>query len=510
MDTFGLLTLLIVLPALSAAVVGLVPSGNRAVLRAVALSGAVATFAASLALLGGFAVGDAGFQLSEQAAWIPAWGISYRLGVDGVSLFLVLLTTFLMPLVILAAWHQREGAKGFFVSLLALEAALVGVFLALDLVLFYVFFEAMLVPMYALIGIWGGANRRYAAVKFFLYTLAGGFLMLVGIVYLYFAAGAESFGYDAIRTGVELSATEQTLLFGAFFVAFAIKVPLFPLHTWLPDAHTEAPTAGSVILAAVMLKIGGYGFLRFSLPFFPDATVALAPYVLALGVVGILYGALVAMVQGDVKKLVAYSSVAHLGFVVIGTFGLSEIGASGSVVQMVNHGITTGTLFLLIGFMYDRTHSRAIADYSGLLRAAPVFGGLFLVTVMSSIALPGLNGFVGEFPILIGTFQTVPWAAVLSAFGVILAALYLLWAYQRMFHGPVEGKAIGMPDLTAREVAVVAPLIALMIGIGLYPAPLYDRVTPSVEAIIAEVDGARAAAEESRDVSSVEAGEDTR
>ncbi len=496
MDSFGALTLLIALPALTAAVVGLLPSGNRAAPRAVALSGAVVTFAASLSLLGGFVVGDAGFQLSEQAAWIPAWGISYRLGVDGVSLFLVLLTTFLMPLVILAAWHQREGVKGFFVSLLALEAALVGVFLALDLVLFYVFFEAMLVPMYALIGIWGGADRRYAAVKFFLYTLAGGFLMLVGIVYLYFAAGASSFGYEAIRTGVDLSTTEQTLLFLAFFAAFAIKVPLFPLHTWLPDAHTEAPTAGSVILAAVMLKIGGYGFLRFSLPFFPDATVTLAPYVLALGVVGILYGALVALVQRDVKRLVAYSSVAHLGFVVVGTFGLSATGASGSVVQMVNHGITTGTLFLLIGFMYERTHSRAIADYSGLLRAAPVFGGLFLVTVMSSIALPGLNGFAGEFPILVGTYQTVPWAAVLSAFGVILAALYLLWAYQRMFHGPVEGKAVGMPDLTAREVAVVAPLIALMVGIGLYPAPLYDRVTPSVEAIIAEVDGAAAAAME--------------
>jgi NADH-quinone oxidoreductase subunit M len=346
MDSFGALTLLIALPALTAAVVGLLPSGNRAAPRAVALSGAVVTFAASLSLLGGFVVGDAGFQLSEQAAWIPAWGISYRLGVDGVSLFLVLLTTFLMPLVILAAWHQREGVKGFFVSLLALEAALVGVFLALDLVLFYVFFEAMLVPMYALIGIWGGADRRYAAVKFFLYTLAGGFLMLVGIVYLYFAAGASSFGYEAIRTGVDLSTTEQTLLFLAFFAAFAIKVPLFPLHTWLPDAHTEAPTAGSVILAAVMLKIGGYGFLRFSLPFFPDATVTLAPYVLALGVVGILYGALVALVQRDVKRLVAYSSVAHLGFVVVGTFGLSATGASGSVVQMVNHGITTGTLFL--------------------------------------------------------------------------------------------------------------------------------------------------------------------
>jgi NADH-quinone oxidoreductase subunit M len=410
------------------------------------------------------------------------------LGVDGLSLFLVLLTTFIFPLVVLAAWEQVERVKGFFGSLLALEAALIGVFLALDLILFYVFFEAMLVPMYALIGLWGGANRRYAAIKFFLYTVVGGLLMLVAIIYLYFAAGATSFDYDVIR-GVSLTGAEQTWLFLAFFAAFAIKVPLFPFHTWLPDAHTEAPTAGSVLLAAVMLKIGGYGFLRFSLPYFPEATTTLAPAILVLGVIGVLYGALVAMVQSDIKKLVAYSSVSHLGFVAIGTFALSTTAAAGSVVQMVNHGLSTGALFLLIGFMYDRTHSRAITDYSGIAKSAPVFSGLFLITVMSSIALPGLNGFVGEFPILLGTFQTVPWAAVLGAFGVILAALYLLWAYQRMFHGPVEGRAVGLLDLTAREIAVMVPLIALMIGIGLYPSPIYDRVNPTVEQIIGEVNG---------------------
>jgi NADH-quinone oxidoreductase subunit M len=444
------------------------------------------TFAASLVVLVGFVVGDAGFQMSEQVAWIPEWGITYRLGVDGLSLFLVMLTTFIMPLVMLSAWEQVDRVKGFFGSLLALQAAMIGVFLALDLILFYVFFEAMLVPMYGLIGIWGGANRRYAAVKFFLYTLVGGLLMLVAILYLYFAAGGTSFDYDVIR-GVSLSTTEQTWLFLAFFAAFAIKVPLFPFHTWLPDAHTEAPTVGSVILAAVMLKIGGYGFLRFSIPFFGEATVTIAPYILVLGVIGVLYGALVALVQKDVKKLVAYSSVSHLGFVALGTFALNSTGAAGSVVQMVNHGLSTGALFLLIGFMYDRTHSRLISDYSGLLHAAPIFGGLFLVTVMSSVALPGLNGFVGEFPILLGTYQTVPWAAVTAAFGVILAALYLLWVYQRMFHGPVAGKAVAMPDLNVREIAVMVPLLALMLGIGLYPAPIYDRVNPTIEQIIGEV-----------------------
>jgi NADH-quinone oxidoreductase subunit M len=480
-----LLTVLIALPAAVAAIIALLPD-NRTVIRATALAGTTLTFAVSLVVLARFAAGEAGFQLEEHAIWIPEWGISYRVGVDGISLFLVLLATFFMPLAVLAAWEHTERAKGFFASLLTLEAAMVGVFLALDLILFYVFFEAMLVPMYALIGIWGGVDRRYAAVKFFLYTLTGGLLMLVGILYLYVAAGGTSFDYDVIRQ-VTLSPTEQLWLFGAFFAAFAIKVPVFPLHTWLPDAHTEAPTVGSVILAAVLLKIGGYGFLRFSLPYFPEATTTLAPWMIGLGVVGVLYGALVAMVQDDIKRLVAYSSVSHLGFVVLGTFALTTTSASASVVQMVNHGLSTGALFLLVGFLYDRTHSRAIADYSGLAKAAPILGGLFLVTAMSSIALPGLNGFVGEFPILLGAFQTTRWAAVLAAFGVILAALYLLWAYQRMFHGPVEGSAVGILDLNAREIFVLAPLVVLMVAIGLYPQPVYDRITPSIEAVIAEV-----------------------
>ena len=483
---FPILSLLILLPAAVAAVIAALPGNSVGAIRLVALVGSGATFVVSLVVLALFVAGDAGFQLGEVVPWIPQWGATYRLGVDGVSLFLVLLTTLIIPLGVLSSWEHDTGVKGFFASLLVLEATLIGVFLALDLILFYLFFELMLVPMYALIGIWGGANRRYAAVKFFLYTLVGGLLMLVGILYLYFAAGAVSFDYDVIRQ-VQLSSTEQTWLFLAFFAAFAIKVPVFPVHTWLPDAHTEAPTVGSVILAAVMLKVGGYGFLRFSLPFFPEATTTLGPLILGLGVIGVLYGALVALVQSDIKKLVAYSSVAHLGFVVLGIFALDVTGASASVVQMVNHGLTTGALFLLIGFMYERTHSRAIADYSGLASTTPVFAGIFLFTAMSSVALPGLNGFVGEFPILIGTYQTAPWAAVTAAFGVILAALYLLWAYQRMFHGPVGGLSADMTDLNGREVAVMAPLIVLMLGIGLYPQPLYERITPSIEEILVEV-----------------------
>jgi NADH-quinone oxidoreductase subunit M len=492
-DEFPVLTALIALPAVTALVLALVRPLNVRLIRQVSLAGTTLTLLLAAVLFLDFAVGDGGFQMVEQVEWIPEWGITYTLGVDGISLLLVVLTALIMPLVVLAAWEHTDRAKGFHIALLTMQTALIGLFLALDLILFYAFFEIMLVPMYALIGIWGGEGRRYASIKFFLYTFVGGLLMLIAILYLASQAGG-SFTYEAVLAA-ELSRTEQIWLFWAFFIAFAIKLPLFPLHTWLPDAHTEAPTVGSVVLAAVMLKIGGYGFLRFNLPLFPEATDLYAGPILAAGVIGVLYGALVAMVQSDIKRLVAYSSVAHLGFIAIGIFALQPTAGGGAVVQMVNHGLTTGTLFLLIGFMYDRTHSRSIAAYSGLMTATPVLGGLFLFAVMSSIALPGLNGFVGEFPILIGTYQTVPWAAVTAAFGVILAALYLLWAYQRMFHGPVGGHAATMTDLTPREIAVVAPLLVLMLVIGLYPKPLYDRVTPSVEQVIATVEADLAAAQ---------------
>ncbi len=481
-----LLTLLLAVPAAVALLIAVMPREAVRPIRSVAMAGSLVTLGVAVAVLAAFEVGQPGFQLEEEVAWIPQWGISYRLGVDGISLLLVALTAFFMPLVVLAAWHQHERAKGFFVALMAMGAAMLGVFLALDLILFYVLFEAMLVPMYALIGIWGGKQRRYAAIKFFLYTLVGGLLMLVAILYLYWSAGAQSFDYDVLR-GLELTGTEQLWLFLAFFAAFGIKVPIFPFHTWLPDAHTEAPTVGSVILAAVLLKIGGYGFLRFSLPYFPEATISLAPWMLGLGVIGVLYGALVAMMQRDIKRLIAYSSVSHLGFVVLGAFALNQTGAAGSVVQMVNHGLSTGALFLLVGFLYDRTHERAIAEYSGIMRVTPVFGGLFLITAMSSLALPGLNGFTGEFPILLGTFAAVPLAGIAATLGVILAAIYLLWAYQRMFHGPVEGRAVGLTDLTPREIGVVAPIVVLMVAIGLYPGPLYDRVNPTVEVLVEEV-----------------------
>ncbi len=482
----GLITLTIALPLLGALALAFLEP-DEATTRIIGVVASVGAFLASVAVALRFDLNDAGFQLAEQVAWIPQIGASYHVSVDGVGLVLVLLTTLLTPLILIASWDSvTDRLKGYVGAFLVLEAAVIGVFVAQDLLLFYVFFELTLVPMYLIIGIWGGAARKAAAVKFFLYTFLGGLLMLVAILYLWGQAGG-SFAYTDV-IGLTLDASTQAWLFGAFLVAFAVKTPLFPVHTWLPDAHTEAPTGGSVFLAGVLLKMGTFGLLRYALPLFPDATIRFAPALLAISVVGILYGAIVALMQADIKKLIAYSSVSHMGFVVLGTFALNSTATSASVVQMINHGLSTGALFLLIGFLYERRHTRLIADFGGLAKQVPVMAGLWLLVSMSSLALPGLNGFVGEFPILLGTFQEVRWAAVLAAFGAVLAALYLLWAYQRMFHGPLEGEANRTTtDLTRKEIGVLAPILVLIVAIGLYPKPLFDVVTPSVDRVLAEV-----------------------
>ncbi|HEU4955017.1 MAG TPA: NADH-quinone oxidoreductase subunit M [Gemmatimonadales bacterium] len=426
-------------------------------------------------------------QLVSDNPWIPAWGISYRVGLDGISLVMVLLTTALMPLSVLASWRyitQRE--RGFYALMLTLLTGMVGVFLALDLFVFYIFFEVMLIPMYFIIGIWGGANRLYAAIKFFIYTMAGSLLMLVAIIVLVWkvsaVTGTISFAYEHLLRNSAGLGPVAPWLFAAFAIAFAIKVPIFPFHTWLPDAHVEAPTAGSVLLAGVMLKIGTYGFLRFAVPFFPH--VALSPAVSALmvtlAVVGVVYGALVAMVQPDVKKLVAYSSVSHLGFVMLGIWGGSLQSVQGALMVMISHGFSTGALFLLIGMLYERRHTRLIADYGGIARVVPVFSLILTVVSLSSIGLPGLNGFVGEFLVLLGSFSTYPLATGIATTGVIFAAAYLLWALQRIIFNRLDhAENESLTDLTPRELAVMAPLLAGILWLGLYPGPVLRRMEPA-------------------------------
>jgi NADH-quinone oxidoreductase subunit M len=493
------LSLVVFLPALGGLLIALLPRDREGLVKQATLAVALVTFAISLPLYLGFDARVADYQFQERRPWMPSLGITYHLGIDGISLLLVLLTTFLMPLTLLASWHSIEKRwKEFAVTMLLLETGMLGVFVALDLFLFYVFWEAMLIPMYLIIGIWGGTNRVYAAVKFVLYTLAGSLLMLVAILALFFqhgaATGTYTFDLPVLAQYVLPGGQPQDLLFLAFALAFAIKVPMFPFHTWLPDAHVEAPTPGSVILAGVLLKMGTYGFLRFCLPLFPQASIAFAPWVIALAVIGILYGAWVSTVQPDIKKLVAYSSVSHLGFVMLGVFALNPQGLVGGIIQMVNHGLSTGALFLLVGMIYERRHTRLIADYGGLWKVMPAFSVLFLVVTLSSIGLPGLNGFVGEFLILVGAFQWNRTVAVVATTGIIFAAVYMLWMYQRVFFGEVTREENRrLQDLSVREWVVLAPVIVLSVWIGVYPAPFTGVTEASVQALISQVQAKAAA-----------------
>jgi NADH-quinone oxidoreductase subunit M len=484
-----LLSTLVWLPTLGAAALLLLDSRDTRRLRQVALGVSAAAFAVSGLLWVGFDRARPGMQFVEQRAWIPGAGISYHLGVDGISLLLVLLTTFLAPLCILSAWTQvTTRVKEFLVAMCLLETGMLGVFVALDLFLFFVFWEAMLVPMYLIIGVWGGPRRVYAAVKFILYTMAGSALMLLAILTLYFLQdpGAASFDYGAVRQ-LRIDPGLQIPLFLAFALAFAIKVPMVPFHTWLPDAHVEAPTAGSVILAGVLLKMGTYGFLRFGLPLFPDAATTLAPLVVALALVGILYGAWVSTVQPDMKKLIAYSSVSHLGFVMLGLFTFNPQGLVGGILQMVNHGLSTGALFLLVGMLYERRHSRLIADFGGLWAVIPVFSAILMVVTFSSIGLPGLNGFVGEFLILVGAFQWNRAAAVLGTAGIVFAAVYLVRMYQRVVFGELRHEENRrLPDLNAREIWTLVPILILIVWIGVYPKP-FTAVTETAVAELLQV-----------------------
>ena len=490
---FAVLPALVLVPAVGALLVVCLPRRRPELLKLVAVATSVVVGAMSLWLLKGFdASQGAEMQFTSRADWISDLGVQWLLGIDGISLFLVVLTGVLFPIALLAVDPGHDD-RAYYAWLLLLEAGVMGVFCALDLVVFFLCFEVVLVPMYFLIGRWGHGNRAYAATKFFLYTMAGSALMLVGILavaFLHADATGSSITFDlvSIAEAQAIDATAARWIFAAFALAFAVKVPIFPLHTWLPDAHTEAPTAGSVILAGVLLKLGTYGFLRFGLYLFPEASHFFAPVFLTLGVVGIVYGAVVATMQRDLKRLVAYSSVAHLGFIVLGTFSLNTEGIEGGLLQMVNHGVSTGALFLLVGMIYERRHTRQIDELGGLQKAAPMMAAVFTLVMLSSIGLPGLNGFVGEFLVLVGAFNAHRWWAVIAAAGVILAALYLLWAYQRVFHGPAEGDNAEMPDLRLREGLVMAPLLALIVFMGVYPKPVIERMEPTVDALVAHVE----------------------
>ncbi len=466
-----------------------------------ALAATAATFLISLFILVEFDPNDTGFQLVEEAEWL--FGLTYKVGVDGISVLFVLLTTFLMPITIAACWGVTHRVKEYMIAMLILETLMIGVFVALDLVLFYLFFEAGLIPMFLIIGIWGGANRIYASFKFFLYTFLGSVLMLVAMIAMYVDAGTadiptllnHQFSAGTMDVmGWQIVGGLQTLLWLAFFASFAVKMPMWPVHTWLPDAHVQAPTAGSVILAAVLLKMGGYGFLRFSLPMFPVASDIMAPLVLWLSVIAIIYTSLVAMVQEDMKKLIAYSSVAHMGFVTMGIFAANQQGVDGAIFQMISHGFVSGALFLCVGVIYDRMHTRDIDAYGGLVIRMPAYAAIFMLFTMANVGLPGTSGFVGEFLTLVGVFQVNTWIGVFAATGVILSAAYALWLYRRVVFGDLIKESLkSITDMDRREKVIFAPLVVMTLLLGVYPSLVLDVIGPSVEALVSQYDLAVAA-----------------
>jgi len=494
----NLLTYIIFLPLVGGLLIFFYDREKVTAIKVFGIAISILTFILSLFLYFGFDITNPGIQFQHKVLWISGLNISYNVGIDGLSLLLVMLTTFLTPLALLSSWKSIEKrVKEFTIMMLFLEVGMLGVFSALDLFLFYIFWEAMLIPMYFIIGVWGGRNRIYAAIKFFIYTMFGSLLMLIAIIWLGYYASTQPNGQfttdlmQLYNIGPTIPLAIQSWMFLAFTLSFAIKVPLFPFHTWLPDAHVEAPTAGSVILAGVLLKMGTYGLLRFSMPLFPEATMKFMPYIAALAVIGIIYGALVSMVQTDIKKLVAYSSVSHLGFVVLGIFALTEEGIQGAIIQMINHGLSTGALFLIVGMIYERRHTREITEFGGLAKVMPIFSTFFMIVSLSSIGLPGLNGFVGEFLILLGSFRSPflsQWFTIFAATGVIFAAVYLLWMYQRVVFGKVTNPLNqNLLDLSKREIAVLVPVLLFIVWIGIYPNTFLKQSASTTRHIISTV-----------------------
>ncbi|PWB48605.1 MAG: NADH-quinone oxidoreductase subunit M [Candidatus Methylomirabilota bacterium] len=508
---FPILSLLTYLPLAGIVVIALLPKESKGAIRMTALAFTVADLLISLWIPAYFDSATADMQFVEKVSWVPSIGVTYFFGLDGITLWLVMLTTFLSVITVVCSWESVSmRLKEYYAFMLMLETGMLGVFFSLDFFLFYIFWEVMLVPMYFLIGIWGSDRRLYSAIKFFLYTLFGGVIMLLGILAVYFYHGAETGTYTfnifelmkvsypstPVVTLLGLPLSFQDLVWLAFFLGFAIKVPLFPFHTWLPDAHTDAPTAGSVILAGVLLKMGTYGFIRFNLPMLPEATQHFVPMIMFLSITAIIYGALVCMVQVDMKRLIAYSSVSHMGFVMLGMFALNFQGVQGSIIQMINHGLSTGALFLIVGLIYDRRHTRQISEFGGLSKQMPVYSTMFAIVMFSSMGLPGLNGFIGEFLILVGAFKANYVWAVFAVTGIILGAAYMLWLFQRTMFGALENpKNMALADLSAREISTLVPIIIMCFWIGLYPSPFLSRTEASVNYVLARVHKQDAVAE---------------